>query len=265
MTLTEEQLKQYYSDGFVVVERVLSEREIVELRLRVDEAIASGIETVKRLSEADKINFDRSEVAAPPRAISRGILQDIAHRHELFWSLSRSGKILDLVEPIVGSEIAMYRSTCVFKPARNEGAVINWHQDIAYFRGSANKVTVCIALDNCTSENGCIHVIPGTHVGPIREHASRDDLLCRLVLEEKDLGSLPAPLPVEMAAGDALLFPTKLIHASKGSVNDNQRRLLEFVYQAAAGAVNHRAGPSVIVRGPGSEDWGKFPGAGRTN
>lgn len=260
--LTREQLGRYRSDGFVIVERVLSERELVELRSRVDEAIALGIQAVANLSPQDEIDW--SEVAAPPRAIWRGLLQDIAHRHELFWALSRSGKILDLVEPILGNEISLYRSICVFKPKRDEKAVIGWHQDTAYWKGVPEKVVVFIALDNCTKENGCLHIIPGTHVGPIREHAIRDDVVSR-VLEEKDLRSLPEPQPLELAAGDVLLFHSKLIHGSRGNLGETERRVIYFAYQPARGAVNHRKGPPIIVRGPGSAAWDQFPQPGRRN
>lgn len=259
MMLTQEQLKGYQSDGFVVVESVLPEQEVIELRSCTEETIALGIEMVKHLSEEEKINFDDSELAAPPRAIAQGFLQDLAHRHERFWSLSRSSKILDLVEPIVGPDISMYLSRCVFKRRRDKNAVVAWHQDMAYWKGVPDKVIVAVALDRCTRESGGLCAIRATHLGPVLDHVMNDGFV-RLAIPAEALRSLPDAKTVEVAAGDVLLFHAKLVHWSPGNISDNDRRILYFVYQPAVGAVSRRKGPPVIVRGKGSESWDRFPG-----
>jgi ectoine hydroxylase-related dioxygenase (phytanoyl-CoA dioxygenase family) len=91
---------------------------------------------------------------------------DIPHfmHPELFeWAFDDA--ILDLVEPIVGPDIALFSTHFICKPKGN-GKRVPWHEDSAYWKGMIDPmevVTVWLALDPSTKENGCMMVIPRTH------------------------------------------------------------------------------------------------------
>jgi len=73
--------------------------------------------------------------------------------------------VLDLVEPILGPDIALFSSHFICKPAGN-GKRVPWHEDSAYWKGRLDPmdvVTVWLAIDPSRPENGCMRVIPGTH------------------------------------------------------------------------------------------------------
>ena len=56
-----------------------------------------------------------------------------------------------------------------------------WHQDCAYFNlpEGTTVVGVWVALDEATPENGCLHVIPGSHIeGPMIHFKRRDWQIC---------------------------------------------------------------------------------------
>ena len=71
--------------------------------------------------------------------------------------------ILDLVEQLIGPDIALWNMSFFAKPALN-GKAVPWHQDGEYWpiRPLAT-CTVWIALDDSTTENGCLRVISGSH------------------------------------------------------------------------------------------------------
>lgn len=74
-------------------------------------------------------------------------------------------RILDLVEPILGPDLALFSSHFICKPAA-VGKRVPWHEDSAYWRGRLDPmhvVTVWLAIDPSTPENGNMRVIPGTH------------------------------------------------------------------------------------------------------
>ncbi|MBX3706962.1 MAG: phytanoyl-CoA dioxygenase family protein [Pseudomonadales bacterium] len=78
---------------------------------------------------------------------------------------------------------------------------IPWHQDNGYGQLEPPlDLTVWIALDDCTTENGCLWVLPGSQRLGLLPHDERGSLLA-VAIEEQGV-------PVPMAAGDALLFGT---------------------------------------------------------
>jgi len=73
--------------------------------------------------------------------------------------------ILDLVEPIVGPDIALFSTHFICKPKGN-GKRVPWHEDSAYWKGQADPMEICtvwLAIDPSTRANGCMMVIPQTH------------------------------------------------------------------------------------------------------
>ena len=91
---------------------------------------------------------------------------DVPHfmHPELFeWALDDA--VLDLVEPILGPNLSLFSTHFICKPKGN-GKRVPWHEDSFYWKGQVTPmevVTVWLALDPSTKENGCMMVIPRTH------------------------------------------------------------------------------------------------------
>jgi len=86
------------------------------------------------------------------------------HPKLLEWAMSDD--VLRLVEPICGPDIALYSSHFICKPKGN-GKRVPWHEDSAYWKGKIEPMEVCtvwLAIDPSTKVNGCMMVIPRTHV-----------------------------------------------------------------------------------------------------
>jgi Phytanoyl-CoA dioxygenase (PhyH) len=77
-----------------------------------------------------------------------------------------SDEVLDLVEPLVGPDIALWTSHFISKEPFT-GRATPWHEDSAFWNGRLSAydriVTVWLALGPSNRENGCMRVIPGTH------------------------------------------------------------------------------------------------------
>ena len=79
-----------------------------------------------------------------------------------------SDEVLDTVEPLVGPDIALWTSHFISKDPYT-GRATPWHEDSAYWKGRFDSydriVTVWLALGPSNRENGCMRVIPGSHLG----------------------------------------------------------------------------------------------------
>ncbi|HEY5227252.1 MAG TPA: phytanoyl-CoA dioxygenase family protein [Opitutaceae bacterium] len=75
-------------------------------------------------------------------------------------------EILSLVEPILGRDLALFSTHFICKP-RGNGKRVPWHEDSAYWKGQIEPMTVAtvwLAIDPSTRLNGCMKVIPRTHI-----------------------------------------------------------------------------------------------------
>ncbi len=73
-----------------------------------------------------------------------------------------SDEILDLVEPLIGPNIALYSTHFLAKPS-GDGKRVPWHEDSAYWKGNMDPMHVCtvwLSIDPSLPENGCMNVIP---------------------------------------------------------------------------------------------------------
>ncbi len=114
--------------------------------------------------DALKAHFERKLQALPPG--ERPEAMDVPHFSDpaLFeWLLSDA--VLDLVEPILGPDIALFSSHFICKP-QGDGRRVPWHEDSAYWGNMldpAEVVTVWLAIDPSTRANGCMYVVPRSH------------------------------------------------------------------------------------------------------
>jgi phytanoyl-CoA dioxygenase PhyH len=85
--------------------------------------------------------------------------------------------VLNLVEPIIGPDIALWTSHFICKPPAI-GKRVPWHEDSSYWKGMIDPmqvVTVWLAIDPSTPSNGCMRIIPRTHHHGFSEYNKIND------------------------------------------------------------------------------------------
>ena len=87
----------------------------------------------------------------------------LAHRHEEFPKVEAfllDGRLAPIIETCLGQRGMLFNEQFVVKGA-GKGASFAWHQDSAYVGyDHAAYLTVWIALDDATEENGCVYLLP---------------------------------------------------------------------------------------------------------
>jgi len=132
-------------------------------------------------------------------------------------------KMLRVVELLLGGKPYMYTHQAFWKPPG--GREKPWHQDKAYFNVSLDTavVGVWIALDDATPENGCMHVIPGSHrEGPVVHFKRRDWQIC-----DTDV-PVHRDVMVPLKSGGVLFFDGMIHHGTPPNMSGRLRRSLQF-------------------------------------
>ena len=86
-------------------------------------------------------------------------------------------EMLNLVEPIIGPDIAVFACHFLQKPPQ-VGKRVPWHEDSAYWKGRLEPLEVAsitISIERSTPENGCLCVLPGTHRNGYSDYAPRGE------------------------------------------------------------------------------------------
>ena len=149
------------------------------------------------------------------------------HADNRLRAIAAHHQVLGPVRQILDSdEVVLFQDMALLKPPGG-GREKPWHQDKAFFALSLESpiVGVWIALDEATPENGCMHVIPGSHnEGPIPHVKRRDWQICDSnVARARDV---VVPLP----SGSALFFDGLLQHGTPQNRTATRRRALQFHY-----------------------------------
>ena len=259
-TLSATQLEIYDREGFLVLENLLTDDDMAAPRA----AMMEKTDQIARDLAASGLISDTLADEPFPTRLARLFdgLDDAdflkygrGWRDRLpgYFHLMSNPKITDVVESLIGPELF---SNPVYNvrpkvPGVAAGAV-PWHQDKSYWPdANANPViTVWIPLVDSTHENGCLHLIPGTHKKRavrhgVEEYSGTGFLEIEPAEVEKRRKEIIA-LP--MKAGSAVFFNDRLIHSSTPNKSDHVRWSVDLRYQPTDQDPMPQLGAGFLVR-----------------
>ncbi len=156
--VTQDQIDTYQRDGCLILEEFLTDDELNEMRAAVTEAVSKmGKEKVagegnKELVEGDTY-YDRV-------FLQRLNLWKINDTIKKYFLNPELGEMLCKLAGIDGIRI-WHDQTLQKQPWANPTA---WHLDNPYWSfHSRNALSIWIALDDTTLQNGCLYYLPGSH------------------------------------------------------------------------------------------------------
>lgn len=217
--LTKSDLEKYSADGYVIPDFKLPDELVQRLQWGTETAI-------NRLTEY------KPEDIANPHFIdfsAEGIKNPFAE-------VAAHPNILDMVEQLIGPDIILWIARILCKPSV-EGREVPWHQDGEYWpMRPLETCTVWIALDEVSTENGCMRFIPGSHQneGLYSHHMSdRKDLVLNLELDDDQFDESKS-VNVELPKGGMSIHHVKLIHGSLANRSQKRRAALVLRYMPAS-------------------------------
>ena len=244
MRLSEEQLKQYHADGFLIVHNVFTKQELEPLQAEVDQLVDDLARRLKKAGKITNLHEDKGfyhrltalEADFPGAAVLIHIGGILKPALAGVWS---SPNLLDMVEQIIGPEILGHpvwnlRS----KTPTNPLATVPWHQDTAYLVAGAEHTfqpTAWIPLIDADAQNGTLQVLKGGHKhNRVFRHQLENKKASKaswyLYIDEADL---PAGEVVtcNMPMGSVLLLNQLVPHRSTENFSDRIRWSVDLRWQ----------------------------------
>lgn len=241
MRLTQDQLRSYDEQGFLLLPDLLSQEEVDFLRAEVPKLYSDN--SLRRVVE--------KEGYATRSVYGCHLVSDRCNR------FAGHPKLLEPARQLVDDDVYIYQFKINAKVAF-QGDVWKWHQDYIFWRNEdglpAPRVTnVAIFLDEVTEFNGPLFLIPGSHREGVIEVPPLDtrptsgaykdapDWITTLTADLKY--SIDTPKVAELVErygitspkgkpGYAIFFHSNLVHASTINISPFSRTMALITYNS---------------------------------
>lgn len=229
---TPEQVASFWDDGFVVVPDLLSQEEVQALNRRTDEILAGTAAFPKQFVHLEPEQSQSAVALIDPALVVRKI-SNLTTRDSQFGQLLKHPNVLSTVTAILGPDVKLLNDQMLCKPARY-GSAKPYHQDSPYWPIEPMELlTMWIALDDATPENGCLRYLKGSHKqGPL----PHDEKLGHHRMPEgwRNLPGSPEEVLVPIPAGSAICHHSLVLHETAPNTSWNRRRGLSVVFMRAS-------------------------------
>lgn len=233
--LSQQDIAQYRRDGFLVIENFLSAEELDFWRGALDEAVA------KR--NGNKMP-DRKEVYGKGDDADKSYYDNVFDQLINLWQDNEKIKQVMLDERL--GKMAAQLSGCDGIRIWHDQALIkkpwanptSWHLDTPYWSFSDRRaLSIWVALDDATYENGCLFFIPGSYHQTTFENPGIGKNMGAIFTtypEFKASKSVAAP----MKAGSCSFHNGLTIHGAHANMTPGFRRAMTCAYMPDGNVFN---------------------------
>lgn len=249
--LTDIQIQEFRSDGFLVVPNFVSDERCLQLRERAmmlaekhvpspeeatvftadgkpqhtsDDYFLTSGEQIRCFFEKDAFDQHGNLRAEPHLALNK-----LGHAmHDLdpvFDSFSRTPDLANVAADLGMRDPLLLQSMYIFKQP-HIGGEVTCHTDHTYLWTEPQSVVgFWFAIDDATNENGCMWAVPGGHKLPVRSRSRLNESRTATVMDVLD----PEPYPLdnlqclEAKRGTLVLLDGAVPHLSAANTSDRPR------------------------------------------
>jgi len=229
----------YQEQGLLVIPKLISDDKLDELSRMADRLIDGELKPEIPYDGKTPPDFytfwepGMKERTDLPRRRRIRQMSFMCYHHPYFRDFIRYRAIYDVLAELFGCAVQIFSDALVVKPAHG-GIEAALHQDTAFWpKLDPNAINLWVAIDPATVENGCLHVIPGSHHRDLPHHM---DPIQGWVLHDDEV-DLSSQIPIELEPGGAIFFDTALIHRSYPNRSARGRRAMTATYMS--GNVRH--------------------------
>lgn len=213
----------YKQQGYLLVKGVFNSEEVKEMREAVERIILRAAAANKDHNHAWQGDY------LPPEQLKKLVLKgfhDVHYHDASFLRAIVHANMTSVLAQLIGPNVQLHHSKMLVKPPEN-GAAFPMHQDYPYFPHEKHTMLAAsVHLDDADVDNGCLHVIPGSHRQGAMPHVGKHYLDAKQYPVSSGIAC-----PAE--AGDVLFFNYLTVHGSPANRSERTRRNVLFQYRSA--------------------------------
>ncbi len=234
----------YRKRGYFVRRGVLSEAELAPLR----EAVEAVHERIVRASDSGEAPIEWVDDKRYQQLLGSTVKWEWAEDSREIRSMEPFCQLAPQLDALIDQPrlwgplgellgapaLSLFSDKLNFK--RPGGSPFPWHQDTPYWAFGCDHtdrlVSVQVYLDDATRENGCLWMIPQSHLHGVLPVFQDRGTIGRLYTD-LDRFEGEEPEAIEAPAGTAVFFHGDIVHGSRSNRTNESRRAVVLTYQPA--------------------------------
>lgn len=155
-------------------------------------------------------------------------IENFIDYHEPMHEIANGERTLELVSSLMNEQAVIFKEKINYKFPGGGG--FKPHQDAPAFVSFNQKfhITMMVAIDDCTVDNGCLQVVTGGANKPTILPQEKDGSI------QKSISQTLCWTPIECKTGDVILFDSYLPHYSEPNRSANSRRAIFITFNKLA-------------------------------
>ena len=234
--LTPAQITAFDRDGYLVLPQVLSDAELGPLEAVFERFIRGEVAGMGRdfcdMSGPYGRAFEDFNLvnAVLPRVYEPALVDNVFER-----------RATSIAQQLMGADATLDYDQFLAKRPQRAGAVFAWHQDLGYWPSGTpdtRTVTCSLALDDATPENGCLRVVPRSHLEQdLRRHrpsawSTSPELRAEAHTLTVELRKTDQVVALPLARGSITVHNERIVHGSAGNQTDGWRRTYVIAHRS---------------------------------
>jgi phytanoyl-CoA hydroxylase len=228
--VTSQEIQFYQDNGYVIIDDFLSADELEIWRTAVTEAVANRADRKLadgRMRDGNNEYYDRVFVQRI------NLWTDHDGMRQIMLD-PRLGKLATQLAGVDG--IRIWHDQALIKPAW--GNPTAWHLDNPYWSfSSRDAISIWVALDDVTKDNGCLYFIPGTHKSATYANVGIGQNISDLFTAYPQWAQHEA-VAGEMKAGACSFHNGLLAHGAGANMTPRPRRAMTCAYMPDGSTFN---------------------------
>lgn len=231
-TLTQTQVDEFWRNGVITIENAVTDTQLTAMQSEfcrwVQESKAHTGDYGKTLDGRARFDLQPGHSANKP-ALRR--IQSPEEISDIYADVMRNAHTVDMVAQLIGPSIKFHHGKI---NSKLPGATtrVKFHQDFT-FQPMTNDdmITALLFIDDVTTDNGPLEVVPGSHKGPLYS-LWHNGVFTGAVADEIVARHRKNRQICTGAAGSVCLMHANLLHGSAANLSQQPRTLYIATYYA---------------------------------
>lgn len=227
--LSDDQVAFFNEFGYLSGIKLLDDEQVDQLNAELDE-----IKDPAHPKHHLFYEFHSNESANPDAVLfhSLGHWRITQGFHDVLWNPA----FVVAASQLLGNKTVRFWHDQLFCKPAHHGGVVAWHQDYSYWTCTKpmQHLTCWVALDDVTTENGCLYYVPKSHAWGLldKPELAGDMDGINAFLNPEQLKQFEKKIPIELKRGYATFHHPLMMHGSYENKSNRPRRA--FVLNAFA-------------------------------